>query len=222
MEKRVEHTCPHCGNKFEITIYPVINLQSDEHLYKDLFSLDLFKIKCSKCKKVTLIQYDMFVIDMFKKYIINLYVTKDVSKFIYNKSSLIESLTSNPAYKDVLSKIKYTRIVTSLNELLEKLLIFDYDLNDKLIEIMKLSISDKDRIDKLLYTNICFDKLERDELLFTCFNINDKKVSPVQMGINVKYYNTVIDMVDGIPEEKEMFMLVNKDWATNQVNVTNI
>jgi hypothetical protein len=196
MEKRVEHTCPHCGNKFEITIYPVINLQSDEHLYKDLFSLDLFKIKCSKCKKVTLIQYDMFVIDMFKKYIINLYVTKNVSKFINDKTNLINGLLANPVYKDVIDKVKYTRIVTSLNELLEKLLIFDYDLNDKLIEIMKLSVYEKDRLDKNIYTNICFDKIQNDELLFTCFNINDNKITPVQVGISVRYYNTVIEMVN--------------------------
>ena len=43
------------------------------------------------------------------------------------------------------------------------------------------------------------------------FKIGDKIVYPMHGAGTIESI-----------EEKEMFMLVNKDWATNQVNVTNI
>ena len=61
MKTQIEFICPHCKNKFEINIYPVINLQSDTDLYEDLFSLELFKIECNQCKKVTMVEYDVLV-----------------------------------------------------------------------------------------------------------------------------------------------------------------
>lgn len=66
MKETVKHICPHCKTEFEIDIYPIINLQTDTELYEDLFSLNLFRIPCKSCKKITLITYDILVVDMYK------------------------------------------------------------------------------------------------------------------------------------------------------------
>lgn len=72
MKKEIEYTCPHCKHKEIINTYPVINLQEDKELYEDLFSLNLFKVECPECHKTSVLQYDLIVVDMYKKYIIYL------------------------------------------------------------------------------------------------------------------------------------------------------
>lgn len=214
MEKIIEHTCPNCKHKQRINIYPIINLQTDKDLYEDLFNLNLFKITCNKCKKTTIIQYDCIVVDMFKKYIIYLFTSDNLQKFNANIDQYISNIKSNPQYNDIFNNLSKTRVVTSLNQLLEKMLIFDYDLNDKIIEIMKLGLYNKDRLNKDIYSTICFNKIENDKLIFTCFNMLDTKVQPIDISVDIKYYNIVIDSIGGkTPEETKQFDYINGSWA---------
>jgi hypothetical protein len=212
MKNFVDYTCPHCENKFKIAVYPMINLQSESHLYEDLFSLDLFRVECSKCKKTSLVQYNTLIVDMYKKYIIYLLVDAGV-----NLDKLVENLRNNPEYAKVFDGLKYTRVVGSLNELLEKLLIFDYDLNDKVIEVLKLGLYSKDRLDKETYPNVCFNKIDRENLIFTCFNMADNKTQPIDISVNIKFYNLMIDKLGSLPPETTDFEFIDSVWAKMQV-----
>lgn len=202
MRESIEFTCPHCKNKFEVTVYPVINLQEDAELYEDLFSLELFKIECEHCKKVTMIEYNLLVVDMYKKYIIYLY-KDNLDEFNTTKENFFISLQSNEKFKSVLDELKYTRVVTSLSELLEKLLIFDYDLNDKVINKLKDELFLQKAIDNEKYTNLNFEKIEKDKLVFTCYNINTVEIPLAQLSVNFNYYNQIIDSLNGLPKEEK-------------------
>jgi hypothetical protein len=208
MKETIKHTCPHCKHEFNIDIYPVINLQSDTEIYNDLFSLDLFRIECEQCKKITLITYNTLVVDMYKKYII--YLTSDTSKEI-------EKLNVMNNYKDIISDLKYTRSVNSLNELAEKLYIFDYDLNDKIIEYLKYGLKNNSTLEADKYTDIRFNKLEKEELIFTCFNMEDSTVNPKDIAVNIKYYNEAIDEFK-YNNTKVFFEQVNQEFIEKELN----
>jgi predicted transcriptional regulator len=208
MKQQIEFTCPHCKNKFNIDIYPVINLQSDTDLYDGLFSLDLFKIECENCKKVTMVEYDVLVVDMFKKYIIYLYKSGTLETFNNQKDKFINSLKNNENFIETFNQLKYTRIVRSLRELLEKLLIFDYDLNDKIIVKLKQQLFNDDIIDKHKYTHLNFEKLDGQNLIFTCYNLKDENVNPAELKLNFNYYNQIIDSLNGLPVDSEHFEYV--------------
>lgn len=216
MKTFVDYTCPHCEYKFKIPVYPMINLQSENYLYEDLFSLDLFKVQCGSCKKTSLIQYNTLIVDMYKKYIVYLLIDNSV-----NLDTLVSDMKKNPEYTKVFDELKYTRLVSSLNELLEKLLIFDYDLNDKVIEVLKLCLYTKDRLDKETYPNICFNKIEKENLIFTCFNSSDNKVQPIDISVNIKFYNLMIDKLGGLPEETLEFQFIDSIWAKVQLSEEN-
>lgn len=208
MKVETKYICPNCRHEQQVNTYPIINLQSDKELYEDLFSLNLFRIECPKCKKTSVIQYDCLVVDMYKKYIVYLYTSNNLDEFNKNIDKLVDN------YKDILTELKYTRVVTSLNQLLEKLLIFDYDLNDKIIELMKLGLYDKERLDKEIYKNVCFNKIDRDKLIFTCFNIFDNKVQPIDISVDIKYYNIIIDAIGStVPPETSNFEYIDETWA---------
>lgn len=208
MKEIIKHTCPHCNHEFDIDIYPVINLQSDTEIYNDLFSLDLFRIECEKCKKITLITYNTLVIDMYKKYII--YLTAD-------KSKDIENLNIMNNYKDIISELKHTRSVNSLNELVEKLYIFDYDLNDKIIEYLKYGLKNNSKLQEGNYTDICFNKLDKEELIFTCFNLDNSTVIPKDIAVNINYYNDAVDTFK-YNNENIFFEQVNQDFIEKELN----
>lgn len=218
MKQEVKHKCQYCDHEITFNAYPVINLQSDHFLYHELFSLELFKIKCPKCNKITLVTYDLIVIDMYKKYMVYLCSSKMLGEFFNEIDSTISKLCADNEFKKAFDDVKYLRVVTNLNELLDKLLIYDYDLNDKVIELIKYGLHKYDKIDKSKYLNICFDKLERDTLAFTCFGRADSGVQPISITIDFKYYNSVIDTLNGLPEEEKKFQYIDKVWAKLQTN----
>lgn len=191
MKNIIKYDCPHCKQELDVEVYPVINLQSDTELYEDLFTLELFKVECPHCKKQILIQYDLFVVDMYKKYLIYLCTSQNITQI--NTEQLYNSLSTLPEFNKTLSELKHTRIVSNLNELLEKLLIFDYDLNDKVIEIIKLSLIDNQKVNVDLYNNILFDKIEKEYILFTCLNTHKSNIQPINVSVDIKYYNLCID-----------------------------
>lgn len=218
MKQEVKHKCQYCDHEITFNAYPVINLQSDHFLYHDLFSLDLFKIKCPNCNKTTLVTYDLIVIDMYKKYMVYLCSSKMLNEFFNSVDSVIKKLCMDQEFQKAFDEVKYLRVVTNLNELLDKLLIYDYDLNDKVIELIKYSLHKYDKIDKTEYPNICFDKLERDKLAFTCLGRNNSEIQPISINIDFKYYNSIIDSLKGLPEEKKEFQYINETWAKLQTN----
>lgn len=199
MKQEYTWICPKCGEKEVIDIYPVINLQTDKELYEPLFSLELFKHECFKCHATSVIQYDLMVIDMYKNYII--YNTSNYKAINWDK--ILNS------FKEDLTEIKHLRITTSLNELLEKLLIFDYDLNDYFIEQLKLGLSEDLQQD---YPDIYFNKLDRDKLVFSCFNLDNKEIKPKNIEVSIIAYNKLIDLNkdETILKSDKMFKLIKR------------
>lgn len=218
-EIKYDYNCPNCGKKIKINAYPLINLQSDKNLYKDLFSLDLFRIECDYCKHIFMIQYDTIIVDMYKKYIVYLFLSDTKENFYKNINDVIENkFKLNMRQNEIWNELKHTRLVTSLNELLEKLLIFDYDLDDRIIELIKRGLYQKNRLDEEIYESIRFNKLEKDSLLFTCFNTKDIKIQPIDIAVDIKYYNIMIDSLGGLTNIKsENFALIDKEWAKTQI-----
>ena len=54
----------------------------------------------------------------------------------------------------------------------------------------------------------------KDKLIFTCFNIFDNKVQPIDISVDIKYYNVIIDAIGGTaPSETSNFEYIDENWA---------
>lgn len=170
IRKTIKVKCQQCGEEFDFETYSLINLQKDEDLYEPLFSLDIFKHKCEKCGHLNIIQYDMMVVDSFKKYMIYLFSPNKMDVFKDSIGNYLSNLdkTSPEGYKVFIESVKHTRVVNTINDLKEKLLIFDYDLNDKIIELMKRGLYENKLLDENEFPYIMFNAIERDTLSFIC------------------------------------------------------
>lgn len=116
----------------------------------------LFKVKCKKCDKEIKIDYP---------------IKLETTNYI---------LTYN--IKEIESS-KKTRITESYNDFREKVIIFNDDLNDILIEFLKdYIIRNMSLVDK----EIRYDSMNEENLIFTI-------IGEQNVGINIKFYNELLN-----------------------------
>jgi hypothetical protein len=217
-------TCKNCGKIHTIDCYPIINLQSSTaEFIQQVFNLDLFKVKCD-CGTETIVQYNTVIVDMYKKYIIYMFIAENKDIFYENiKPGLTKLFTENEQYKEVFNSLNNTRLVCSINDLLEKMLIYDYDLDDQIIECIKLSLlEDKRFIDKNI-SKIYFEKIDKSNLIFSALS-SDENSQPQNVGIDIEYYNITLEKYkkytnDNKPKE---FELVDLNYIISVLEKSNI
>ena len=124
-------TCPECGNTQEFMIFESLNADLDPEAKKQLIQGTLFDFQCEKCGHTSHVNYPILYHDMTHKvmaYYVNPEQVEKTAEALMN----VDTLTGNDmtGYR--------RRVVTSQNELREKAIIFDCELDDRIIEIIKL------------------------------------------------------------------------------------
>ncbi len=212
--------CSHCGKDLHFKLYPIFNLQDlTEEEFTNLFELKTFKIECENCKKTTIMQYDTIVVDMYKKYIIYVYTSGNIDSFKTSTSNIITKMFKlNKKMADSFKTIKNFRIVTNLNDMLEKMLIFDYDLDDRIIECVKYQAI-KTYLDKNIGVNykLYFNKIDKTNLIFTAIKDNEK--TPIILSAPLEYYNFFIDNTNIKNLDNSEFTLIDTEWMLKNVKI---
>ena len=116
--------CPGCGSAGEFVLWNSINADLDPQAKDDLMSGSLTRFVCEECGKVNEVVYPLLYHDMRGKQMIYMTAGGD--------SSETESMRL-----EILEGYRF-RTVDSRNELMEKILIGNAGLDDRLVEIFKL------------------------------------------------------------------------------------
>jgi len=137
-EVTMKIVCTECGHENEVTVYAGLNAQVDTDKYVGLISGTLFNFDCAGCGKKGHLNYDMIYHDIVHRAIIHYVTNKESLKKAVEAIDMMKSLEGENAMP-----ADYTyRIVTSQNSLREKALLFNYGLDDRVMEILKgLSVS---------------------------------------------------------------------------------
>lgn len=215
--------CSHCGKDLHFKLYPIFNLQDlTEEEFTNLFELKTFKIECEQCKKTTVVQYDTIVVDMYKKYIIYVYTSGSINSFKTSTADVISKMFKlDEKMTESFKTIKNFRIVTNLNDMLEKMLIFDYDLDDRVIECVKYQAI-KTYLDKNIGTNykLYFNKIDKTDLVFTAIqNDTNNKKTPIILSAPLEYYNFFIDNTNIKKLDNSEFTLINTEWMLKNIKI---
>lgn len=124
-------TCPHCKQSTEVTFWSSVNVTLEPQLKEKLLAGELFAQKCPNCGEVARLDYPMLYHDMEKKLLI-FYVRDDKGRAdaieVFNNDK--NMLASPEEYEK--------RIVGSINQLREKILLADAGLDDRIMEFVKL------------------------------------------------------------------------------------
>ncbi len=117
--------CPRCGKQLEITLWQSINTDT-ENAREDIISGKLFDVLCPDCGYTARVQYPTLFNDLEH----NTWI------WFYPEDATEETM---PVIEAARAKGVRCRLVHSQEALSEKAAIFKLDLDDRIIEIMKLA-----------------------------------------------------------------------------------
>ena len=219
----VEVQCPVCKTKGKVKMWPALNSKEDAVEKELLLTNHLFDFDCPKWHANTRIAYVMDYSDMEHDVVIHLTTPQEVAKLeqyintiennIANITISADSVELND-FSSMLSRKKH-RIVTNQNSLIEKAIIFNAELDDRIIEMIKAIYGTRFAIDK--------PDLHFDEILFLIDADKKHCLQLIEHG-NGKSYQIFIQ--DGLYDElkqefeeklqKDNAHIIDFQWARLQ------
>lgn len=129
-KQKAKIKCAHCGHESEQDFWVSINADMNPEIKEKLINGELFRHVCEKCGKESVLDYPVLYHDMTNRAMVY-YIIEDTVEEVEGYFNEVE--------KDlgVTMEGYRKRIVTDLNALREKAIIFDNGLDDRLIELIK-------------------------------------------------------------------------------------
>lgn len=133
-------TCLNCKKSSNFDFYESVNTTLDPVLKQRVKNLDLFRFTCPHCGSEQFVAYSFLYHDMNNKLMI--YCCQDQEEVDKVRELYARDFTTAAAMPGEERAIDTTgyrrRIVIGIDALLEKIRIFDADLDDRIIEIYKI------------------------------------------------------------------------------------
>lgn len=195
--------CPKCGFKQTRTLYKSINAETDGELKQFIMNRELFTFTCDDCDHKALLDYDFLYHDPEGKFMI--YFLKDYKE---DSDTLYRNIPKpSPEYR--------LRIVTSVSSLIEKIKIFDMDMDDRVIELCKLFYKGN-----MMQTNPEFNidniYFDTDKEFLNCVLVfMNKEGKPALSALESDFYYQVRKLYDEriYNREKSGFEIIDEKWA---------
>ena len=211
--KKYTIKCPECGTDVEVSRPAVINVQNDPEYKIKVLTGELFNEKCPKCGQGLQVVSRITYHDMDKRLMIYfrpITSQDELKTFDYEAiRSAIEDNFKAPNYA--------IRVVTTVNELREKIKIAEFGLNDGVIEIAKFVYFDifTKQFDGVGVVNIYYERRDdKDALIFFC---NDGKTRSILIAPEVyssieKRFSAVVNAI-----YTSRVCMVGRDWALRMI-----
>jgi len=131
MERKETITCPECGHTQDFIIWQTLNGDLDPEAKQQLLDGTLFRFECNKCGHKSNVDYGILYHDMMHQAMIYYVDENSVEQAIESMYGAEDKMgIEMPGYRK--------RVVTDQNALREKAIIFEHELDDRVIEIIKL------------------------------------------------------------------------------------
>lgn len=205
-------SCPNCSKENEVILWEKINVNINPDLKEKLFDESINNMICENCSYKSRIDIPLYYNDAKKNYFI--YLVSDFPVGKVKEERLINNLNNKAL--NILNK-KYdnrVRLVFNYYSLLEKIVIFDTDLDDRAIEGCKILARTQL---KLLEGLATFVGVEGKNLIFNFFKKEDKE-SGSSFEIPKNMYEEVKKIIDNKDKEKSYsFRLIDVKYAVRML-----
>lgn len=177
--------CPKCGQLKSMTVWQSVRAE-DEDLKNDILKRKLNIFECDICGAQALYPEPLLYTDGEKKLMITFAPCSD-KKQRDKMYAQIKAASEKSGELDALSGYNL-RFVSDYNELMEKILVFDSGLNDKVTEFLKLIILAQEP-EKTASRRAVFGKLADERLEFLVQDMSDGMMYTSQVPLET--YETV-------------------------------
>lgn len=162
VHEKIEVTCPSCKAVQNFTVWDSINATASPPLKTRLLNGDLTLFKCETCGEHTHIDYPLLYHDMSRHLMIWL-VPRDTADKDVN-DCIERYLGAIPTHR--------CRLVRSRNALIEKILIFDENIDDRVMEFYKMivqeALKERGEFNGTLFFEGRNKESKEKEMVFTC------------------------------------------------------
>ena len=145
IKRKEKFTCPDCGAEVIATVWQSLNGDLDPKAKDELIEGRLFRAECPKCHKHHNLIYPILYHDMAHKVMVEFDLDHDADKSIAEFKKAQEAVDNS--LQSMMREEYRHRFVKTQNDLREKAIIFDADLDDRVVEIMKLFVMKKIKAD---------------------------------------------------------------------------
>ncbi|MEK7790184.1 MAG: CpXC domain-containing protein [Deltaproteobacteria bacterium] len=178
-----------CGHEFKTLLWDSVHIPEETNLKSKILNGEINQIQCVKCKKRSYIEKNLLYCDSNQKLLIQMYPQSDRRKYIELESEHKKVIKSNPHLRG------YTcRLAFGQQEMIEKIRIFDSNLDDRMIEMIKLKILEQDEVvKKTADADLLFSQYlaEEGELHFKLTSI-EKNISQT-IVISYEHYEELLE-----------------------------
>lgn len=210
--------CPSCGEKSELTVWQSITVSDSPDLKADLLKGKINLFTCGTCGQKALFPSPLLYVDDEKELVISFSPQEDETKRlllfeeIKKSSEKSGELKNYPDYN--------LRFVTSYNELLEKILIFDSGMNDKVVEVIKLLVLLQEQ-EKAEQRVCMFGKSDGTEIEFL---VQDKRENQIYISrVPLLTYHAIETQLknSGVKYKSFNWEIVDKNYAETLLRGAN-
>ncbi|MBO5060068.1 MAG: CpXC domain-containing protein [Clostridia bacterium] len=204
--------CPACGALQEMTVWQSITAADSADLKEDLKRGRVNIFRCTECGQTALLPTPMLYTDGER----NLMISFSPCNGREERMRLFESVKAASRESGELRELEdyNLRFTSEYNELLEKILIFDNDMDDKTIEVLKLLVLMQES-EKMEQRVCMFGKTDGDMIEFM---VQDKKEEQVYTSrVPMETYRTVKQQLreSGVKDKSFDWEMVDAQYAAS-------
>lgn len=213
------HPCSHCGSEEEVVIWDIVDAEQDPDLKERLLQKKLQVAECQNCGEEQLLALPLLYVDSkldlvyyYCPQFADILHARDNAGARHHGSNLPEGLAEelDQVFPPGLNEMKM-RLVPIYNDLIEKIHLSDYELDDRLMEVVKIALRSRYLSEEQLrFEAVFFLSASEDTLLFQVFE--------AEQGWNsLEIYREIYDnaeaaLEDRLPEEGR-WLLIDEQYA---------
>lgn len=206
MNNFIMAVCPFCRKFITVNnkILKFINASTDQDSLKDILSGKANLVLCPQCKEKFYYEHCCGVLNVNKKYAV-ICIPDGNLDVLQNEKSAIYKILGIADFK--------LRYVNEFLNLIEKVRIFEYDLDDRVFEIIKYKYVPLLNTD--VHFKIILSNTDQSSMEFTVFDGLDKPVVSHHVGIDAYYKEYISLEKENIAESKIQWLKIDSAWAKN-------
>ena len=205
-------TCPSCHHEGDFELWDSINTALDPEMKEKVLNQSIFLYTCPSCGETFRLNYSTLYHQMEDLVMIYLVPESEVKKtyeIFYEKNALADYRYRTEKY--------LCRIVTSANQLVEKIQIFDAGKDDRVMELVKLLATDS-----ILKND---PDIEFDELRFAVDDdgtnilviINKGEITgAVDINDMYEFASSHCDDFKDLRDDEDI--VINREWILNKLS----
>jgi len=210
LPEEITITCPACQHPQAFTTWQSINVTLDPELKQKLLDRSLVTFHCEKCNHTAGVNQGLLYNDMDRHVMIMLGCQNPDE--LESPEPLVQKFQADYSL----------RLVYTMNELIEKVMILDSDLDERAVELFKISLmasieeSQRGNNPALFFSGIFASDKSEEQIEFAL--VNEASTKAVSVPLEKVYHRFVDEFCKHLPttvSECGRWLRVDRDYALN-------